>query len=131
MTLRAPMIVIDDVGSYNPLSPNQLVRPSYPTGGKAVLRRLERGHLVRIDSVRWVNSIDQANVVALGSTIEHGSSPTIQFEYRWGDSRNIHRAPWEDPAIPEKRLLEWGGTMKEQYGEQDATDRPLPAALFR
>lgn len=119
LALKEPMVIINDVGSYNPRSPNQLDSPIY-VNGREVLRHLKPGDLVQIDSVRWVNTIDQADVVALGSTIEQGYATPIKFEYYWGNAWRIRRAPWEDRSIPENREIEWRGALKQEEAEQVA-----------
>ena len=108
------MNIINDVGSYNPFSQYQLADPIYTDGIREVVMRLGHGDKVVIDSVRWVNTIDQAHVVAVGSTTGKNSSPSVKFEYFWGNAWRLSRAPWEDLNVPKVRNLEWGGTLKKE-----------------
>jgi hypothetical protein len=103
--LREPVVIVEDIGSYSPYSPFELVRD---VRNRPTIMHLASKERVCIRFVHLVNAFDSAWVVAVGSTIPHDGSRPIRFEYFLGSQNGeIYRAPWEDLNTPKKRHIEF------------------------
>jgi len=107
VTLNEPMVISESYGNHG-YTPYAMTRPEHAVSSR-IIRHLDTNSEIKIDFVRWSNTIDSAYVVAVGSTVDDDPSNSIRFRYYWGGMEYINRAPWEPVNTPNRRYTGWKG----------------------
>lgn len=112
LSLPANLTLQQEAGLYRSPQNKRLILASHPRdtsndGFKQFVqvKILPVGTSIHIDelSQRWGFDSGLGRISAFGETREGDA-----FEYGWGVSKQIGRAPWEPPSVPPQRDVECG-----------------------